>query len=319
MRHALALRLSTLVIFLVVLAAPAVAQDTPKTLTIASYNVENMLDVFDDPYTRDEDTPVKSRAALSSIAKAVKSMRADVVGFTEIENTGVLEALVSEMLSDEGFRYVMVMPANSDRGINLGVISRYPILAMTSHRFQEFTLPNETRTWRFARDLLQVRVALTNDVLKAMDEDVQKLELFIVHFKSRHDGAGDPMSKRWRLAEQMHAQKILSEVAQREPKTWIAMIGDYNDTPDAEGIVKLTAAGNPAAQGETVQLFDAHINLPAARRITYLREPYRSTIDYILTNAALRTRLLDAGLVSDPAVLGGSDHAPIWAKFRVGD
>ena len=33
-----------------------------KPVTVMSYNVENMFDVFDDPYTAAEDTDVKRRS-----------------------------------------------------------------------------------------------------------------------------------------------------------------------------------------------------------------------------------------------------------------
>ena len=58
-------------------------------------------------------------------------------------------------------------------------------------------------------------------------------------------------------------------------------------------------------------------DVPESNRITYLREPYRSQIDYILVSPALRERLVpgSAYVLSDDKLLAGSDHAPVSATF----
>lgn len=139
----------------------AISAYEPSKLTVASYNAENMFDVFDDPYTRDEKIAVKPRAQIEQIARVVRAINAHVVAFAEIETEGILRAIVHEMLTDSGYKDIAVMPTNSDRGIHLGIISKLPIVSLTSHRFARLTLEGEPRSWRFSRDLLQVRLRVT--------------------------------------------------------------------------------------------------------------------------------------------------------------
>lgn len=283
-------------VLVLALAAPLHADD--GELVIAAYNAENMFDVFDNPYTDDEGTDVKPRGEIEDIAAALRGIDADVVAFCEVENQGILQALVNEFLGDMGYHHVAVTPTNDGRGINLGVISRYPIDSVTSYRFRELTLPGDDRAWRFARDLMHTRLALPGD---------RTLDLFSVHFKSKRDSAGDPNSATWRLAEATAAADIIQNVMTHHPDRWIAMVGDFNDTPGSPPLDALTGVG----------LIDAHASLPDAQRITYLREPYRSTIDYILVNRPMRSAMTDATVPSDPDLLAGSDHAPVVATFRL--
>lgn len=288
-----------LCIVLLLALVPAVtlrAQD--DKLRLVAYNAENLFDVFDNPYTDDDSTEVKPRDEIERIAAALRQLDADVVALSEVENRGVLQAVVNEFLGDMGYRYVAVNPTNDGRGINLGVISRYPIDAITSYRFRTLELPGEERTWRFARDLLRVTLELP---------DEKKFDLFAVHFKSKRDSAGDPDSAKWRLAEATETAEIVSNVMKLHPDRWVAVAGDFNDTPDSPPIRTLTRN----------LLIDAHAKLPPAKRITYLREPYRSTIDYILVNPSMRDAMTTAVIPTNERLLAGSDHAPVVADFQL--
>lgn len=291
-------RAVTVALLAVVAIFTAFARADDNALVLAAYNAENLFDVFDDPYTEDQDTQVKPRTEVEAIARVLRQLDADVIAFSEIENRGVLEALVAEMLGDMGYRYIAVNTTNSGRGINLGVVSRLPIDAVTSYRHRELTLPGEETTWRFARDLMHVRVSLPHG---------EPMEIFAVHFKSKRDSAGDPDSAKWRLAEATEAASIITNVMQQHPDRWVAMLGDFNDTPGSPPIDTLLDAG----------LIDAHAALPSARRVTYLRQPYRSTIDYLLVNPPMRQAMVSATVPTNPALLEGSDHAPVIATFRL--
>lgn len=299
-------------------ALPTAAQTTAdkqpsfKQIKVASYNLQNFFDVFDDPYTGDEGTRPKSRDDLKAVADAIVDLDADVVGLIEIEAEGALKAMVYEMMPDAGYEYVAVCPTNSTRGINLGVLSRVPIVSLTSHRLQTLTLPTHpNKQWRFARDILQVRLQV---------QPGRVMDVFITHFKSKHDSAGDPESKNWRLAEAVAAKRMIdSAIAQQQAvypddEPWVLIMGDINDTPDSATVSALL---NPAKGRTSFELVDVHKHLPADKRITYLRNPYRSTIDYVLTSTGLakRTNAKMSGVPTDEAKLQASDHAPVYATF----
>ncbi|MFW5681559.1 MAG: endonuclease/exonuclease/phosphatase family protein [Phycisphaeraceae bacterium] len=288
-----------LCLVLLVALLPAVAlQAQDDRLRLVAYNMENFFDVFDDPYTADDSTEVKPRDEIESIAAVLRELDADVVAISEVENRGVLQAVVNEFLGDMGYRHVAVNPTNDGRGINLGVISRHPIDAITSYRFRELELPGEERTWRFARDLLRVTIELPGE---------KKLEVFTVHFKSKRDSAGDPDSAKWRLAEATETAEIVGNVMKLHPDRWVALAGDFNDTPDSPPIRALTQD----------LLIDAHAKLRPDKRITYLREPYRSTIDYILVNPPMGQAMTTAVIPTNERLLAGSDHAPVVADFQL--
>src|SRR6056297_2733372 len=88
-----------LMMILLFVALPASARE----VTVMSYNVENMFDVFDDPYTGDEGTDVKQRSEIATIAKAIAFADADVVVFQELENEYLLQGMVETFLPDKGY------------------------------------------------------------------------------------------------------------------------------------------------------------------------------------------------------------------------
>ncbi len=99
------------------------------------------------------------------------------------------------------------------------------------------------------------------------------------------------------------------------------MMGDFNDTPGSPTLEALLDGPTGAAPKPPAGLFDLHAGLPADERITYLKVPYRDTIDYILASSALKERMVldSARVIQDGSLLGGSDHAPVTAKFDLGE
>lgn len=296
------MRLHKTLIILICIAFVAPVQAETKRVTVAAYNLLNLMDVFDDPYTDDESTRVKPHDETRAAANAIKALGADVVAVTELENEGVLRAVAHEFLAAENYRYIHAGQTNDGRGVRCGILSRYPIVKTCSYRFRELTLPDETRTWLFARDLTQVTLQVT---------DTQEMDVFIIHFKSRRDSRDDPMSAKWRLAEASEVHKRITDILERDPDHWVVLLGDFNDTPETKTLALLA--------GEDAPLRDMHAKLPESKRITYLHEPYRSTIDYILASPGLAKHAVpDSAIVLDQAhLLGGSDHAPLAVSFEL--
>lgn len=166
-------------VFLLALTTLLCLPTVAKEVTVVTYNVENMFDIYDDPYTGDEGTDVKSRHEIEQIAAAIASTDADVIVFQELENEYMLQGMVQTFLADKGYNYLAAQRTNSGRGINMGVISRYPITRLASHRFLEFTNPAAPeRVWRFARDAMQI----------TLDVNGQNVDIFNLHLKSNRRG-----------------------------------------------------------------------------------------------------------------------------------
>jgi endonuclease/exonuclease/phosphatase family metal-dependent hydrolase len=283
---------------------PAAAQDS-ATLTVASYNIENAFDVYDNPYTRDEGTDVKLRWEYEMIAAALKTIDADVVGFQEVENEAVLKALAEEYLPDMGYDYVAVPLTNDSRGIKLGLISRLPIESITSYRWQTLTHPDTEQNWRFARDLFHARLHLG---------DGGVLNVFVVHLKSKGSRDGDPQSTKWRTSEAIRIRQIIGGMVANNPGERILIMGDFNSQP---GEPAISALLTPGPDGTPV-LSDSHSLIPMQDRTTYPSERFpNSVIDFIFTSPAMSASLMPetAKIISDPELTKGSDHLPIVASF----
>ncbi|QQE11682.1 endonuclease/exonuclease/phosphatase family protein [Planctomycetota bacterium] len=286
-----------LLVAVAILCSAGVVQ--AEELRVAAYNVENMFDVFDDPYTADEGTDVKFREELEQIAGTVRVLNADVIVFDEVENEFVLKALIKEFLPDMGYEYVSAIRSNDGRGIRNGVISRKPIVKATSYKWRRFKCPGFDKTYRFSRDLMHVTIQATDDKV---------MEIFGVHLKSKRDSAGDPESAKRRLAEALEARRILDEVMADQEDPWVVIAGDFNDTPESKTM---------GAFFKNDGLIDMHKGLGKEARITYLNEPHLSTIDFVLASPALAAKKVKGSelVLHDKELNKASDHAPLAVTF----
>ncbi|MAE64203.1 MAG: hypothetical protein CMJ18_07990 [Phycisphaeraceae bacterium] len=273
---------------------------------VMAYNVRNMFDVFDDPYTHDEQSPVKPRWELERIATLIKKYDPDVIALTELENEWILKAIIHDWLGGRGYDHITSLPSNDRRGITIGVASRLPIHSVTSHRLRELRLEGHTNKWQFARDLIRARLWVAG-------RNQRHLDVYVAHFKSKRNVKGDERSRNWRLAEATAARSIVDAGRRAVTRDWTLLVGDFNDTPDSETLKALT----DVVDGGPTPLLDVHAHLPPERRITYLRGQFRSTIDYILASPDLARRVVteSAYVPRDVRLLTGSDHAPVLAAF----
>jgi endonuclease/exonuclease/phosphatase family metal-dependent hydrolase len=304
-------------LFLLLCLAPVLhaEQAAPRgTVSIAAYNIENLFDVFDDPYTADEGTRVKPRKELETAAALIRKLNADLISFEEVENEQVLKAFVTELLGDMGYKYVAAAASNDGRGIRTAIASRLPIRSITSYRYLDLKIEGEDRTWKFARDLMHVQLEITSK---------RTLHVFVVHLKSMRDDGADKKSAKWRLAEAKMSRRIIDDVQAKEPGAWVVMMGDFNSTEESAPIRELLTEHPPEKDGKPgLPLIDLHSHIPREKdqNISYLKAPYRSRIDYILASEPLAKRVVkdSAKIVNDAGeLLGGSDHAPVTAAFDV--
>ncbi|MEO0586990.1 MAG: endonuclease/exonuclease/phosphatase family protein [Planctomycetota bacterium] len=298
--HRLARALAAIVALLAL--TPALAEE----ITVATYNVENLFDRFDNPYKNDEQTEIKKREDLRRLAATIRAIDADVIGFQEIENEYVLSALNDELLKGMGYRHVVSLPSNDGRGITLGLLSRLPVLAATSHRWEHIPHRGAESTHRWARDLQRVTLALP---------DGQTLDFFNVHFKSRGSRPGDERSNGWRTAEATRAREIVNRILDDRPDALIAFVGDFNSEPTDPA-----ARAFFDAQGPGTPLIDLLADVPAEEKSTYVFGNFPEAVfDYIAVSAALNQHLVpgSAKVMPKNAAARGSDHLPVVATFNI--
>jgi endonuclease/exonuclease/phosphatase family metal-dependent hydrolase len=281
---------------------------TPTQITIAALNVENFFDEHNDPYTDDQGTDPKTPREMAVLGEVVGKVNADFVGLVEVETEGVVRQFAERYLPDAGYEQVYVAHRDYGRGINNGAVSRVPIQTVTNYRFRKLTVPGSDQTWQFARDVVAFDIEPKPGVT---------MRIFVVHFKSKRDSTGDRQSAKWRLSEALEVRRIVDKQLASEPGALIAVIGDFNDTPDSKTLEALLA---PGPDGKPV-LVDAHAGLDKPQRVTYLREPYRSAIDYMLLSPSMAALVVpgSAKVMNDESLLDATDHAAVMATFRLPD
>lgn len=277
----------------------AVKRAAQDRLTIASFNVLNLFDDVDDPYTFDETTPPKPRRQLERLAQTLRAMDADVVALQEVESEGYLRRFLEVFLPDMGYHHVVALPGNDVRGSGVGLVSRVPVGTVTSHR--HIRRPGaDGSTQQFRRDLLAVEL---------WPENAAPLEVWVLHLKSNYDGREHAESIR--VDEARLVRALLDQRFRQSPDARLIVCGDFNDTWESPTLRTIVGEGATALAMPLDEL-------PTERRITYNKDPYRSMIDFLFLSPALRDRYITGTLqVLDGSVeSAGSDHNPLMLAIR---
>lgn len=317
----------------------------PRPFRIGTYNVENLFDRFDDPYSTGDDTygrfttRPKPRAHAYDIAARIRTAGiegrpVDIVALQEIENFG---ALLDWVQGSVGPHYgpktgVVSQPSNDPRGIDLGLIcsDRFRIGRVISHRFEKFRR-SDGRLYAFGRDCLQVEL---------LDENRDDLIVtaFICHLKSKYtatDRFADPegyaaeqaLNTIKRRAEAEKVVEIVRRVMDPETDRFV-VLGDLNDTADSEALAPLLGPSNALGLVNSAELLPQDDTAPASPvrrpRDTHMwrrpqadgsRQDEWAQIDFILPSKALwALRTGACGVVNTPKDQG-SDHYLAWAEF----
>ncbi len=248
-------------------AAHPVAR-TPGTVRLATYNLENLFDDKDDPALsgehedKEETKPAEhSKAA----AEAIRRIDADVIAVQEIESRDALIQFRDTYLKDAGYEYVISIDAGDERGIEQGVLSRYPVKDAKvwlrlplggTHPEKWGNRPNDNagKPITFHRSPLCVTVevpaspAPTEGSAKATpsqaptgDAAAYSLTLFVVHQKSGADGTY------WREKEAAKIVELAGEMTKSDPNRNIVILGDFNATMGQTPMRTYTGAGFDSA------------------------------------------------------------------------
>ncbi len=270
------------------------------TIRIATFNLFNLFDNVDDPYNNEEPLPGKDTKEIKLLADRIRKANADIVAVQEVENRQILEELVNKYLPEMGYRDVVLFEGNNKRGIDVGLISRYPLGKTTSYRHLDFVDGNG-KPMRFRRDLLQVNVR---------PKGFTDFDVFVVHLKSK--GGGEAQTLPTRLGEATAARTIFDDLLKSDRNKAFVVCGDFNDTYDSKPLQQIVGTGPMALKN----LFG---DIPEAERITYNKEPYRSMIDFLLVSPAMADMYVKGSyeILYGSVASGGSDHNPVVATFKL--
>jgi endonuclease/exonuclease/phosphatase family metal-dependent hydrolase len=182
----------------------------------------------------------KDAAGTAKIAKRIAEvMNADVLAVQEVEHIEILKQFNRDNLNNL-YPHVALVEGNDSRLIDVGVLSKLPLGAITSH--QTATHPEDPGRRVFGRDLLQVEI---------LDAARNKLfNLYNTHLKSHFVPAGeDPVAGAQQANTRRRRQadataRILSRM--ERPNSRFVLVGDMNDPPDSPHLAPmLVADGQP--------------------------------------------------------------------------
>ena len=227
--------------------------------------------------------------ATYNTGRVIAEVNADIIICVEIENRPTLLRFNEQVLGAEfncDYPHVMLIDGNDQRGIDVGIMSRYPISGMRSH--VDDRNPNGERT--FSRDSPEYVVELNEG---------KRIVIIPNHFKSKR-GGDSPQVKARRLAQASAASAIGKSALQISP--YVLVGGDLNDTPESETLQPLFLDGFQDVQ--------AHPSYPKDRPGTYDTGTAGNKIDYLIMSASLQASLQATGVERR-----GSYHPNTWAPF----
>lgn len=212
-------------------------------LRVGTFNVENLFARF---RFRDGLTPEDIAAAMDLgwqaeqtlyrpfdeahrglTAAAIRALDADILGIQEVESLETLKRFNREMLGDLGYRWLVSLDGNDPRGIDVGLLSRFPLGCVRTHQFlMRGDRPDEPV---FSRDCLEVDIVLPHG---------ETLVVLVNHFKSIAQQREATMERRRRQSEAVAAR--LRERFGEDPgdARWV-VLGDFNDYAPSEGLAPL--------------------------------------------------------------------------------
>lgn len=290
----------------------------PSSVVVGSYNVENLF--------AKEDIPEGARmrpkyaGAQAALADNLKLADADVVALQEVSSKATLENFLRRNDLAAMYPHVAHVVGNSDRGINVAIISKYPFETIVTHKDEKFPLADGSGESQFSRDLLRADVNL--DGVPGAE-----LSIYTTHSKSRRPAdPGEASSDTQRLSEGQAIRSIVEREMKPYPGRLYVVTGDLNDNTDDKSVQAML---NPK-QGEP--WLDSLDHLPDNQRNTWPSNPARGgrfgpeQFDHILYPKSVDGQLVESkihrydespdGKHKDVSA-NASDHLMISAEFRL--
>ncbi|MCM1041965.1 MAG: endonuclease/exonuclease/phosphatase family protein [Bacteroides sp.] len=213
---------------------------------VGFYNLENLFDTIDDPLTNDKEflpngsygwTGMKYRNKLHNLAVAISSIHQevggamlqvpDILGVSEIENRKVLEDLVAQPeLAPYDFGIVHY-DGPDRRGVDVGLLYKKDKFTVLGSR--SVNIPFERMEF-YTRDQLVVSGIYMGDTI----------HFIVIHWPSRLGGEKKSSPKRELAAE--YSRGIVDSLLAVNPKAKVVLMGDMNDDPYNNSVVKIMNA-----------------------------------------------------------------------------
>jgi endonuclease/exonuclease/phosphatase family metal-dependent hydrolase len=248
----------------------------------------------------------------------MKDIDAEILGVIEAENRISLNRFSAQMLQVVGgtpYAQVMLIDGNDDRGIDVAVLTKpgFDIVNVRPH-----VDDTDGQGLIFSRDCPEFSITTPSG---------ETVVVLVNHLKSKGFG-GQASSNAKRKRQAKRTAEIYARLV-AEGQTCVAVVGDFNDTPDSAPLAPLLA-------GTDLQDVSNHPQFVSdGRPGTFGNGTKGNKIDYILLSPALFGRVTNAR-VFRKGVWGGkngdlwpiyptmkakvhqaSDHAAIYADIQL--
>lgn len=257
----------------------------------------------------------KSPAARSHIRAIIRALNADVLALQEIAGPEALLELRAS-LKAEAFDYPhWAHLAGPDSHLQVGLLSRVPLVELRSHTNAQFVLRG--RVFPVRRGFLEATVE---------PRPAYRITLITAHLKSRRPvPEADQAELRQQEARLLRAR--IDQLLGANPDLNLVVLGDLNDMPAARSTrIIIGPRGRkqledlrPSEQRATGVQPGSSPRAEVAWTYFYEREDSYSRIDYILISRGLARERIDARTYSGSNWGLASDHRPLVARFDAQD
>ncbi|MGQ0502467.1 MAG: endonuclease/exonuclease/phosphatase family protein [Panacagrimonas sp.] len=223
---------------------------------------------------------VNDRAILNT-ARVIAAVDADIIVLVEVEDRpglqkfhdGVLLPLLKET-GRGGYPYLLLIDGNDARGIDVGILSRFPITDISTHVFD---LPGAPPI--FSRDCAEYFIEVPGIP--------GRLLVMANHFASQ---GSDPTGTRRRAPQAARVKQIVDDRL-AQGFTHVLVAGDLNDEPDSTSLAPLV---QHSPLKDALHAFAAQIDPTGKRLGTY--GTGKAQLDYLLLSAPLLAAARGAGI-----------------------
>jgi predicted extracellular nuclease len=263
------------------------AIESPRLARILFYNCENLFDTKDDSLTADEEfLPNGDRNwnqnrytdKTNRIAKVITAVGGwkppELIGLCEIENRSVLNYL-TKISPLYAFGYKIIHKESPDaRGIDVALLYQPKSFIPIANRFIPINYPF---TDRKTRDILYSKGFLTNG---------DTLHVFVNHWPSRYGGQLESEENRFYVASVL--KTITDSLLTSNPNSLIVIVGDFNDEPNNQSLLKVLDAKPKYDSLQNPQLVNLSYRLQFEKNQgTYKYQSHWGILDQLIVSGGL--------------------------------